>query len=166
MADEQSPSEQRGGTTPDDAEARDKGEWAARADEGVVPADLGGSDAPREMLDEDPELGSDVLGRTTGSSEPATEEGVDLSAGDSADAVTDGGPELPEDAEPDLKDAMGATSGRTPTQTASAARRLGSCTSVAETLTVRQTPQRTRTLNVICSSCIDSARTLPHCTQT
>jgi len=109
MAEEQNPSEQRGGTTPDDAEARDKGEWAARADEGVVPPDLGGSDAPRELLDDDPELGSDVLGRTTGSSAPATEEGIDRSAGDNADAVTDGGPELPDDAEPDLKDVGGAT---------------------------------------------------------
>ena len=52
-----------------------------------------------------PELGSAVLGRTTGSDEPATESGVDLSAGDNADAVTDGGPDLPDDAEPDLKDA-------------------------------------------------------------
>jgi hypothetical protein len=108
MAEEQTPSEQRGGTTPDDAEAREKGEWAGTADEGVVPPDLGGSDAPRELLDEDPELGSDVLGRTTGSDEPATDEGIDLSAGDEADATSDGGVELPADAEPDLKDAMGA----------------------------------------------------------
>jgi hypothetical protein len=108
MAEEQTPSEQRGGTTPDDAEAREKGEWAGRADEGVVPPDLGGSDAPRELLDEDPELGSDVLGRTTGSDEPATDDGVDLSAGVEADATSDGGVELPADAEPDLKDAMGA----------------------------------------------------------
>ena len=103
------PSEQRGGTTPDEAEAREKGEWGARAADGVVPAELGGSDAPREMLDEDPQLESAVLGRTTGSDEPATEEGVDLSAGDNADAATDGGPEPPEDAEPDLKD-IGAAS--------------------------------------------------------
>jgi hypothetical protein len=102
--DPQKPSEQRGGTTPDEAEAREKGEWAGRADEGVVPADLGGSDAPREMLAEDPELGSSVLGRTTGSDEPATDSGIDLSAGDNADAVTDGGPEVPAGAEPDLKD--------------------------------------------------------------
>ena len=108
MAEDQTPSEQRGGTTPDEAEAREKGEWAGTADEGVVPADLGGSDAPREMLDEDPELGSEVLGKTTGSDEPATEAGVDLSAGDSADATSDGGVELPDDAEPDLKDAMSA----------------------------------------------------------
>lgn len=70
----------------------------------MVPADLRGSDAPREMLEQDPELGSSVLGQTTGSDEPATESGVDLSAGDSADAVTDGGPDVPQDAEPDLKD--------------------------------------------------------------
>jgi hypothetical protein len=107
----QQPTEQRGGTTPDEAESREKGEWAATADEGVVPAELGGSDAPREMLDEDPELGSSVLGRTTGSDEPATEEGIDSTAGDDADAVADGGPELPPDAEPDLKD-VGAASQR------------------------------------------------------
>jgi hypothetical protein len=107
----QKPTEQRGGTTPDEAESREKGEWAATADEGVVPAELGGSDAPREMLDEDPELESSVLGRTTGSDEPATEDGIDSTAGDDADAVTDGGPELPPDAEPDLKD-VGAASQR------------------------------------------------------
>ena len=60
-----------------------------------MPAELGGSDAPREMLDEDPELESSVLGRTTGSDEPATEGGIDLSAGDQADATTDGGSEPP-----------------------------------------------------------------------
>ena len=49
--DSDKPSEQRGGTTPGDAEAREKGEWAGRAQEGVVPAEQGGSDAPREMLD-------------------------------------------------------------------------------------------------------------------
>src|SRR4051812_1849086 len=103
--DEQKPSEQRGGTTPDEAEAREKGEWAETSDEGVVPAELGGSDAPREMLDDDPELGSEALGRTTGSDEPATEEGIDPGAGDESDALTQGGAEVPEDAEPDLKDA-------------------------------------------------------------
>lgn len=105
----QKPSEQRGGTTPDDAEAREKGEWGAKAAEGVVPAELGGSNAPREMLAEDPELGSAVLGRTTGSDEPATEDGVDLSAGDNADAASDGGPDVPEGAEPDLKDIAAAS---------------------------------------------------------
>jgi hypothetical protein len=104
----QPPSEQRGGTTPDESEVREKGPWAETADEGIVPAEDGGSDAPREMLAEDPELGSAVLGRTTGSDDPATESGVDLSAGDNADAVTDAGAELPEGAEPDLKDAAAA----------------------------------------------------------
>jgi hypothetical protein len=98
------PSEQRGGSTPGDAEAREKGDWAARAQDGVVPAELGGSDAPREMLDDDPQLGSGVLGETTGSDEPATDAGVDASGGEHADAVTDGGPDTPEGAEPDLKD--------------------------------------------------------------
>ena len=105
MTEEQSPSEQRGGTTPDEAEAREKGEWAGQAGEGVVPAELGGSDAPRELLDEDPELESSVLGRTTGSDEPATESGVDIGAGDEADATTDGGNTAPpEGVEPDTKD--------------------------------------------------------------
>ena len=74
----------------------------------VFPELLGGSDAPRELLADDPELGSSVLGETTGSDEPATESGVDLSAGDHADAVADGGPEVPENAEPDLKDVAAA----------------------------------------------------------
>jgi hypothetical protein len=102
------PSEQRGGTTPDEAEVREKGPWAATADEGIVPAELGGSDAPRELLSQDPELGSEVLGKTTGSNEPATDDGIDLSGGDDADATTDGGPELPDGVEPDLKDASAA----------------------------------------------------------
>jgi len=102
------PSEQRGGTTPDEAEAREKGPWADLAAEGIVPAELGGSDAPREMLTEDPELGSAVLGRTTGSDEPTTEDGIDLGGGDNADATSDGGPDLPEGAEPALKDAATA----------------------------------------------------------
>ena len=99
------PSEQRGGTTPGDAEAREKGGWAETAKEGIVPAELGGSDASREMLDDDPQLDSSVLGQTTGSDEPATQDGVDLSAGDQADAVTDGGAEPPPGEEPDLRDA-------------------------------------------------------------
>jgi hypothetical protein len=102
------PSEQRGGTTPDEAEAQAKGPWAETAAEGIVPAELGGSDAPREMLEEDPELASPVLGETTGSDEPATEHGIDPSGGDEADATSDGGAELPEGAEPDLKDAAAA----------------------------------------------------------
>jgi hypothetical protein len=99
------PSEQRGGTTPGAGELDEKGPWAETAAEGVVPAELGGSDAPREMLAEDPQLGSAALGETTGSDVPATEEGIDPSAGDEADATTDGGPAVPEGAEPDLKDA-------------------------------------------------------------
>jgi hypothetical protein len=75
----------------------DKGEWAQTADEGIVPDELG-----RDGEGDGPE------GRVTGSDEPATEEGVDLGAGDDADATRDGGVELPEGAEPDLKDAMGA----------------------------------------------------------
>ncbi len=99
------PTEQRGGTTPDEAESREKGPWAAKAAEGVVPAELGGSDAPREALDEDPELGSSVLGVTTGDDEPATETGVDRHGGDNADATSDGGANPPADHEPDFKDA-------------------------------------------------------------
>jgi hypothetical protein len=72
---------------------KDKGEWAETADEGVVPDDLGGD-----------ERDSAVLGRTTGSDEPATEAGIDRSGGDEADATSDGGAEPPADAEPDLKD--------------------------------------------------------------
>jgi hypothetical protein len=60
------------------------------------------------LLDDDPQLGSAVLGQTTGSEEPATEAGVDRSGGDHADATTDGGPELPAGVEPDLKDAAAA----------------------------------------------------------
>ena len=95
------PTEQRGGTTPGPDEERAKGDWAANAADGIVPAELGGSDAPQ---DTDDEVGR-ALGRTTGSDEPATAEGIDRTAGDAADAVTDGGPNPPEDAEPDLKDA-------------------------------------------------------------
>jgi hypothetical protein len=102
------PSEQRGGTTPDETEAREKGMWARTASEGIVPAELGGSDAPREMLGDDPELGSSVLGVTTGSEEPATEDGIAPEGGDNADATSDGGPDLPQGAEPDLKDAATA----------------------------------------------------------
>jgi hypothetical protein len=73
-----------------------KGEWAETAEEGVVPDDLGGTDE------------SAVTGRTTGSDEPATGEGIDRSAGDASDATTDGGSEPPPDAEPDLKDVAAA----------------------------------------------------------
>jgi hypothetical protein len=103
------PSEQRGGTTPDEAEIREKGPWTETAAEGIVPAELGGSDAPRELLAEDPQLGSAVLGETTGAEEPATESGIDPAAGDRADSTSDGGPEVPEGVEPDLKDAPAAS---------------------------------------------------------
>ena len=76
---------------------KDKGEWAETAEEGVVPDDLGGDEGD-----------SAVLGRTTGSDEPATEAGVDRAGGDEADATSDGGSEPPEDAEPDLKDVSAA----------------------------------------------------------
>jgi hypothetical protein len=100
------PTEQRGGTAEADTEAAQKGDWVEGADEGVVPPELGGSDAPREMLPEDPQLTSSVLGQTTGSDEPATEEGVDLEAGDDADATALGGPDAPpEGAEPPVADA-------------------------------------------------------------
>jgi hypothetical protein len=100
------PTTQRGGSTPGTGEARDKGEWAATAQDGLVRAELGGSDAPEEMLDDDPQLGSAVLGTTTGSDEPATDAGIDRSSGANADAVTDGGPASPPAGqEPDLKDA-------------------------------------------------------------
>jgi hypothetical protein len=99
------PSEQRGGAAPEEHEAREKGEWAARAEKGVVPPELGGSDAPEGMLDDDPELGGRVRGQTTGSEEPATETGVDLEGGENADATSDGGAKRPDGAEPDLKDA-------------------------------------------------------------
>jgi hypothetical protein len=82
----------------------DKGEWAETAEEGIVPDALGED----RLGGKEPQLTSAVTGATTGDDSPATEEGVDLAAGDDADAVTDGGPKPPEGAEPDLKD-IGAT---------------------------------------------------------
>jgi hypothetical protein len=70
-----------------------KGEWAETADEGIVPDELSGSDD------------ADFVGRKAESDEPATEDGVDLSAGDHADATTQGGQNRPDDEEPDLRDA-------------------------------------------------------------
>jgi hypothetical protein len=102
------PQDQRGGTTADEQEGREKGEWVEQGRKGVVPDELGGSDAPEEMLEDDPELKSESLGRTTGDDTPATEEGIDRTAGDEADAVTDGGATAPDDEEPDLKDIGGA----------------------------------------------------------
>ena len=108
------PTEQRGGTTPGPREAAEKGPWAAKAAEGVVPAELGGSDAPSELQDDDPDLKGSVLGETTGSEEPATDTGVDPAGGERADATSQGAPEGAVTAgddrsgaapEPDLKDA-------------------------------------------------------------
>jgi hypothetical protein len=81
----------------------DKGQWAEVADEGIVPDDLG-----EERQGGDPELPGSVVGREAESDEPATEEGIDPSAGDRADATADGGPEVPDGAEPDLKDVAAA----------------------------------------------------------
>jgi hypothetical protein len=89
-------------------ELREKGEWAETAAEGVVPDELG-ADAPKQA--DEPELTSSVLGATTGSDQPATQEGVDVEGGELADATSDGAPGgavLPDsepDREPDLKDA-------------------------------------------------------------
>jgi hypothetical protein len=99
------PTEQRGGSAVGEDEASRKGPWAETADDGVVPADLGGSDASADVQPADPELGSSVLGRPARSEEPATESGIDPAGGDNADATTDGGPDVPAGVEPDLKDA-------------------------------------------------------------
>ena len=99
------PTERRGGAALGDSEAQAKGPWAATAREGMVPAEHGGANAREELLGDDPQLGSSVLGGLAASDEPATETGVDLTAGDHADATSDGGPNRPEGAEPDLRDA-------------------------------------------------------------
>jgi hypothetical protein len=99
------PTEQRGGAPTGEEEAREKGPWAAQARDGVVPSELGGSDARPEQLDDDPELGGAVLGGPARSDAPATESGIDPHAGDRADATADGGADVPAGAEPDLKDA-------------------------------------------------------------
>ena len=72
----------------------EKGDWAEVADEGIVPPEDGG---------EDPELGTEVTGRTADDDEPATEAGIDPEGGDEADATSDGGPDI--EGEPDLRDA-------------------------------------------------------------
>jgi len=103
MSDHVKPSEQRGGTRAGATEVRETGEWVGPAADGVVPAELGGSDAPPD--DRDPGPVGAALGETTGSESPATSSGIDRSAGDAADAVSDGGPERVAGGEPDLKDA-------------------------------------------------------------
>ncbi len=99
------PTGQRGGSELGEDEARRKGPWAAKAQGGIVPEELGGSDASAELQPEDPELTSSVVGRQAPSDDPATESGVDRQGGDQADAVADGGPRVPAGTEPDLKDA-------------------------------------------------------------
>ena len=71
-----------------------KGPWAEVADEGIVPVEH--DDA------------ASMVGREAASDEPATEDGIDPGGGDAADAIVDGGPDVPEGAEPDLKDVAAA----------------------------------------------------------
>ena len=67
-----------------------KGDWAEVAQEGIAPSD-----------DDD-----GTTGRTTGDDSPATAEGIDLTAGDDADATTIGNADpTPEGEQPDLRDA-------------------------------------------------------------
>jgi hypothetical protein len=63
----------------------DKGTWAEVADEGIVPEP--------DQQSADPELRSEVTGREAASDAPATDDGIDMTAGDRADATEDGGPE-------------------------------------------------------------------------
>ena len=95
------PTERKGGDAPGDSEIEEKGPWAEHGSRGR--GARFGRRAPEAP--EDPELGSDVTGRTAASDEPATSTGVDPEGGAQADAVTDGGQNAPEDAEPDLRDA-------------------------------------------------------------
>src|SRR3954466_15178699 len=90
------PSEQRGGTVPGEAEAREKGPWAGPVGDGIVPAELGGSDAPDAVLgDEETGYSDAALGRTTGSNEPATDGGIDPAAGAPAPATAPRAPPPP-----------------------------------------------------------------------
>jgi hypothetical protein len=95
------PEERQGGRPLGDAEAREKGSWAARADDGIAPAE---SDAEPGQAKAG-ELDGSVVGVTTGSEAPATEGGVDLSLGENADATSNGGPKNVPEVEPDLRDA-------------------------------------------------------------
>lgn len=98
------PGERQGGEPLGQTEAREKGPWAERADEGIAPRQSDPSDAEHDPTGEG-ELGGSVVGVTTGSEEPATERGVDLTGGDNADATTDGGANPAPGTEPDLRDA-------------------------------------------------------------
>ena len=104
------PTERSGGTNPDEAEAREKGGWGGEVADGIAAAELGGSDAPAEIQPDDPQLGSEVIGRSTGSDEPATPGGVPTDAGDNADATSDGGPDLPPASEEPVQSAAPAAS--------------------------------------------------------
>jgi hypothetical protein len=87
------PSEGRGGAVPTGSEFDEKGDAAQVATDGIVPAGLGGSDAPAALQGEDPELSTSVLGGGY-ASDPnvtATTGGIDLSLGDNADATSNGG---------------------------------------------------------------------------
>jgi hypothetical protein len=87
------PTEGRGGAAPEGSEYAEKGGAAEVAAEGIVPAELGGSDAPEEILPPEPELGNDVSGGFAADPDvTATEGGVDLTLGDNADATSMGGP--------------------------------------------------------------------------
>ena len=65
----------------------DKGAWAEVAEDGIVPTE---KDTAA------------VTGEVTGDNTPATKDGIDLTAGDNADATTDGGGDK---STQDLKDA-------------------------------------------------------------
>lgn len=87
------PTEGRGGAVPEGSEYQDKGGAAQVAHDGIVPAELGGADAPEDLQPPEPELQNDVTGGFA--SDPnvtATEGGVDLTLGDNADATSMGGP--------------------------------------------------------------------------
>jgi hypothetical protein len=95
------PSEGQGGAVPSGSEFADKGEAAAVAAGGLVPAELGGTDAPDDLKGTDPELGSAVLAGGFASDPDVTATGgVDLTLGDNADATSNGGasrvPETPD----------------------------------------------------------------------
>ena len=95
---ERPPIERHGRAALGDSEAQAKGPWAQTAREGMVPAEHGGANAREELLGDDPQLSSSVLGRLAASDEPATKTGVDLTAGDHSDATSDGGPNRPDKA--------------------------------------------------------------------
>jgi hypothetical protein len=82
------------------ASDEDKGEWAETAEEGIVPPEDGADE-----LAEDSDLGSEVTGRIADDDAPATEDGIDPEGGDEADATAQGGPDLEDGVEPDLRDA-------------------------------------------------------------